>query len=50
MRVGSLVKYLGAWTTSAIVLRINSEGGTIKVLLPDGQQKWWVTSGVEVVS
>ena len=50
MKIGDLVKYYGSWTTVGIVLYINDAGGTVKVLRQyEGDRKWWVTSGCEVI-
>ena len=49
MKVGDLVKYYGSWTDVGFVLKVSSEGGTIKVL-HGGTTKWWVTSGCEVIN
>jgi len=55
MKVGDLIKYYGSWCHVGIVLHVNDEGGTVKVLSFDkfaGIDKiaWWVTSGCEVLS
>ena len=51
MKVGDIVKYYGSWTDTGIVLRINDDGCTVKVYRTnEGDIKWWVTSGCEVVS
>ena len=51
MKVGDLIKYYGSWNDIGIVLHVNSEGGTVKVLRRrEGDAKWWVMSGCEVVS
>jgi len=49
MKVGDLVIYWAHDTTS-IVLQINEDGGTVKVLLTNGKIGWLVKSGCEVVS
>jgi|TARA_R110000744_G_scaffold224128_2_gene342734 hypothetical protein len=48
MKVGDLVKYYGT-TLTGLVLYINKEGGTLKVL-SSGEIKWYVTSGCKVIS
>ena len=51
MNVGDIVKYYGSWTDIGVILHINNAGGTIKVhRQKEGDIKWWVTSGCEVVS
>lgn len=51
MQVGDLVKYYGAPDVIGIVLHINDEGGTVKVYrCAEGDRKWWVTSGCEVIN
>ena len=50
MRTGDLVRYYGSWTDVGIVLYVNDAGGTVKVVRQrEGDQKWWVTSGCEVL-
>lgn len=49
MKVGDLVKYYGRWTMVGLVLKMNRAGGTIEVY-HDGETKWWVRSGCEVVN
>ena len=46
MKVGDLVKWVDH---VGFVLKVSSEGGTIKVL-HGGTTKWWVTSGCEVIN
>tara|TARA_R100001510_G_C7649752_1_gene207215 strand:+ start:1569 stop:1739 length:171 start_codon:yes stop_codon:yes gene_type:complete len=51
MKVGDLVKYYGSWTDTGVVLYINEKGGTVKVYCSnEGNIKWWVTSGCEVLN
>ena len=51
IRVGDIVKYYGSWTDVGVVLCVNDEGGTVKVYRTnEGNVKWWVTSGCEVIS
>ncbi len=55
MRVGDLVayKYDAPYDVAerlALVLYINNEGGTLKVLDSQGQVDWFVTSYCEVAS
>ena len=51
MKVGDLVKYYGSWCHVGIVLEINDAGGTVKVFRQhEGDKKWWVTSGCEVMN
>ena len=55
MKVGDLVayKYDGGYnlpTRRALVLYVNDEGGTLKVLDSQGQVDWFVTSYCEVIS
>lgn len=51
MKVGDIVKYYGSWNDTGIVLLINDEGGTVKVYrTKQGNVKWWVTSGCEVIN
>ena len=51
VRIGDIVKYYGSWTDIGVVLKVNDEGGTIKVYrTSEGNIQWWVTSGCEVVS
>ena len=51
MRVGDVVKYYGSWSVIGLVLKINREGGTVYVhRRAEGDRKWWVTSGCEVIS
>lgn len=52
MKVGDLVRY---WAHNgdgalSVVLQINEEGSTVKVLLTNGKIGWLVKSGCEVVS
>ena len=49
MKVGDLVEYYGHHTL-AVILQINEDGGTVKVLLTNGKIGWLVKSGCEVVS
>lgn len=60
MKVGDLVKYkyIGTGgqrhdhlkTKPALILYVNEEGGTLKVLDSNGQVDWFVTSCSEVIS
>ena len=55
MKVGDLVvyKYDAPYNVSAeraLVLYVNDEGGTLKVLDSQGQVDWFVTSYCEVIS
>ncbi len=51
MKVGDLIKYYGSWNDIGIVLYLNEAGGTVKVhRRREGDTKWWVTSGCEVIS
>lgn len=51
IKAGDIVKYCGSWTDCGVVLKVNHEGGTIKVFRHGTNDvKWWVTSGCEVVS
>ena len=55
MKVGNLVKYGHSKYSDgtgviAVVLWINKEGGTVKVLDKFGNIDWFVTSGCEVLS
>jgi len=55
VKVGDLVVYkydapYKVSTERALVLYINDEGGTLKVLDSQGQVDWFVTSYCEVVS
>ena len=51
MQVGDLVKYYGSWTDYGVILKVNHLGGTVQVLRQrEGDKKWWVTSGCEIVS
>ena len=51
MKIGDLVKYYGSWTDIGVVLSVNHDGGTVKVHRQlEGDIKWWVTSGCEVVN
>ena len=51
MKVGDIVKYYGARTDIGVVLSVNDKGGTVKVYhTNEGNVKWWVTSGCEVIS
>tara|TARA_B100000287_G_scaffold430677_1_gene486393 strand:+ start:2258 stop:2458 length:201 start_codon:yes stop_codon:yes gene_type:complete len=50
MRIGDLVRYYGSWNDIGIVLKVNDAGGTILVhRRAEGDKKWWVTSGCEVL-
>ena len=55
MKIGDLVayKYDGGYhlpPRRALVLYVNAEGGTLKVLDSHGQIDWFVTSCCEVIS
>jgi len=55
MKVGNLVKYghskySDGTDVIALVLWINKEGGTVKVLDKFGNIDWFVTSGCEVLN
>ena len=53
VKVGDLVVYkydAQVSTERALVLYVNDEGGTLKVLTADKGIKWFVTSCCEVVS
>ena len=51
MKVGDLVRYYGSWTDIAIVLCIPDSVGTVQVFRQrEGDKKWWVASGCEVIS
>jgi len=51
VKVGDLVKYYGSWNNIGIVLKVADESGTIKVWRHfEGDTKWWVTSGCEVIN
>ena len=50
MKVGDLVIYWAHDGNTSIVLQINEDGGTVKVLLTNGKIGWLVKSGCEVVS
>jgi len=50
MKVGDLVKYWAHGSDVSVVLQINEEGSTVKVLLTNGKIGWLVKSGCEVVS
>ncbi len=51
IKIGDIVKYYGSWCHTGIVLKVNHEGGTIKVYRhQERDRKWWVTSGCEVLS
>lgn len=49
MKVGDLVSYTGSWNYPGIVLWVEPQGWAMKVL-HDGQVKWFMTHGCEVVS
>jgi len=55
MKVGNLVKYghskySDGTDVTALVLWVNKDGGTVKVLDKFGNIDWFVTSGCEVIS
>ena len=50
MKVGDLVRYWAHNGDVSVVLQINEEGSTVKVLLTNGKIGWLVKSGCEVVS
>ena len=51
MKVGDLVRYMFSFSGDLfVVLQINEEGSTVKVLLTNGKIGWLVKSGCEVVS
>ena len=51
MKVGDLVRYGFSFSGDlSVVLQINEEGSTVKVLLTNGKIGWLVKSGCEVVS
>ena len=53
MKVGDLVVYkydAQVSTERALVLYVNDEGGTLKVLTADKGIKWFVTSYCEVIN
>ena len=49
MKVGDLVAYTGSWNNPAVVLWIDLQTSMMRVL-HDGEVKWFVTHGCEVVS
>ena len=49
MKVGDLVKYWAHDGDVSVVLQINEEVSTVKVLLTNGKIGWLVKSGCEVV-
>ena len=49
VKVGDLVSYTGSWNYPGIVLWVEPQGWAMKVL-HDGQVKWFMTHGCEVVS
>ena len=49
MKVGDLVIYWAHDGNTSIVLQINEDGGTVKVLLSSGKIGWLVKSGCKVV-
>jgi len=49
VKVGDLVSYTGSWNYPGIVLWVDPQANMMKVL-HDGQVKWFVTHGCEVVS
>ena len=54
MKVGDLVSYnmmqSGICDLTAVIVRINEEGGTVQALLSSGKTRWLVKSGCEVIS
>ena len=54
MKVGDLIQYnplkLPPPVTTAVVLRVNTEGGTIQAIDQTGEIRWMVLSGCEVVN
>ena len=49
MQVGDLVRYWAHDGDISIVLQINEDGRTVKVLLSSGKIGWLVKSGCEVL-
>lgn len=49
MKVGDLVSYTGSWNCPGIVLWVKPQGWAMKVF-HDGQVKWFMTQGCEVIS
>lgn len=56
MKIGDIVKYRyprpksDTQPDTGLVLRINDEGGTLKVLDKQGRVDWFITSYCEVIS
>jgi len=54
VQVGDLIKYnplkLPPPVSTAVVLFINGDGGTVKALDQTGEIRWMVQSGCEVIS
>ena len=54
MKIGDLVEYnplkLPPPVSTAVVLFISNEGGTVKVVDQTGEIRWMVQSGCEVIS
>ena len=50
-KINDFVIYREGFSTEiGVVLHINHEGGTLKVLSDSGKVTWFVTSGCEIIS
>ena len=52
MKVGDLIQYKPGRlvVATAVVLKVNNEGGTIKAIDQSGDIRWMVLSGCEVIN